>query len=139
MSRLSRYIATASLLGISAIHRADAESLTGIFSGQGRPCWGQLTLTSKTIEWTTSFSTCKATAYDIVDQDLKSQSPTASYRLKHRNPACKFPYISVKFDPEYPDYWQLVGYASEQAFEQRRETGSERQDHRLECSARKLK
>jgi hypothetical protein len=136
---LNHCFAAATLFCFHITCYAHADTFNGIFSGQGRPCWGRLTLTSMTIEWTTPFSTCQATAYDIVEQDLKSKSPMASYRLKHRNSACKFPYISVKFDPDYPAYWQLVGYASEHAFEQRQEEGPEQQDQRLECSARKLK
>ncbi|QCP54003.1 hypothetical protein FAZ95_33985 [Trinickia violacea] len=138
MPNLNRYVRAVSLLCVIAVGHAEATTLTGIFSGQGRPCWGRLRLTSKTIEWTTPYSACKATAYDVVEQDLKSKAPIASYRLKQRNSACRFPYISVKFDPAYPDYWQLVGYASKKAFEQRKEDGPEQQDQRLECSARKL-
>jgi hypothetical protein len=138
MPNLNRYVPAVSLLCVIVAGHAQAMTLTGIFSGQGRSCWGRLTLTSKTIEWKTPYSTCKATAYEVVEQDLKSSSPISAYRLKHRSSACQFPYISVKFDPAYPDYWQLVGYASKQAFEQRMKAGPEQQDQRLECSARKL-
>ncbi|TKC92401.1 hypothetical protein FAZ69_01610 [Trinickia terrae] len=138
MPRLNRYVHAVNLFCIFTAVHAKASTLTGVFSGQGRSCWGQLTLTSKTIEWKTPYGTCKATSYDVVEQDLESKAPIASYRLKQRNSACKFPYISVKFDPAYPGYWQLVGYASKKAFEQRMEDGPEQQDQRLECSARKL-
>jgi hypothetical protein len=125
------------LCAVPVVH-ADDKALIGIFSGQGRPCWGKLYLTSKTIEWQTPYSSCKKTAYDVVEQNLESKHPTAAYRLRHQNPACKFPYISLQFDPEYPDYWRLIGYASKKAFEQRKEQGAEQEDQRLECSARKL-
>ncbi|MGV2292918.1 hypothetical protein AAHK20_29715 [Trinickia sp. YCB016] len=138
MPRLNRYVHAVNLFCLLTAVHAEATTLTGIFSGQGRSCSGRLTLTSKTIEWKTPYSTCMATTYDVLEQDLEDKAPIASYRLKHLNAACKFPYISVKFDPAYPDYWQLVGYASKKAFEQRKEDEPEQQDQRLECSARKL-
>jgi len=139
VQRLNRYICVISLLCIVTANPAYAASLTGVFSGQGRACWGMLTLTGRTIEWTTPYSRCNATAYQVVEEELGSRAPTASFRLEHRNAACAFSYISVRFDPRYPDYWRLTGYASTRAFMQRRQDGPAQQAQRLECTARKLR
>ena len=84
---------------------------TGVFSGTGRACYGKLFIRTKTIEWHTSFASCKQTPYKIIKTKLNATKPEIVFLLKARQ-SCDFGVVALDWDPEYPDYWNATGYRS---------------------------
>jgi hypothetical protein len=72
---------------------AQAKVFTDSFQGQGRACWGNLFIRTKTIEWDTDFSVCQS-AYTIVKQTFQDKPQNYDYilyKLKHVSRTCGNP------------------------------------------------
>jgi hypothetical protein len=111
-------------LALSAVAMATAtpamagdHTFTGTFSGTGRACSGALKIRAKTIEWKSSFSVCKPTGYEILDQDLSSDHRRITYRLKSQSKRCR--YVVVEVEHVGGAGWNVNGYQSVDAYKNR--------------------
>jgi hypothetical protein len=90
---------------------------TGAFSGTGRACSGGLHIRANTIEWNSSFSVCKPTGYEVLDQDASADRRRTAYRLKVPSKRCRYEVIEVEHAGGYG--WNVTGYQSLDAFKNR--------------------
>ena len=111
-------------LALSAIAMAIATpviagdpAFTGTFSGTGRACSGSLKIRTKTIEWTSSFSVCKPTGYEILDKDPSSDHQRIAYRLKSQSKHCRYAVVEIEHVSNAG--WNVNGYQSLDAYKNR--------------------
>jgi len=138
---LKKSMRNAGLIGImlaSGLANAAASPFTGVFSGQGRGCWGKLYVRERTIEWNTPYSICSKTSYTVVQSSLNSKSPHIAFALNRKSKACRYKLIELSFDPEYPDYWQASGYQSRKDFDNRKTATEAAKLRTLSCSVQKV-
>ncbi len=96
---------------------ADA-AFTGRFSGTGRACSGGLYVRTKTIEWNSSFSICKPTRYEVLDNELdKKEDERIVFRLQSPSRQCLYPVIEVQRLSTYS--WGVQGYQSMESYRNR--------------------
>ena len=96
---------------------ADAP-FTGKFSGTGRACSGGLYVRTKTIEWNSSFSICKPTRYEVLDNELdKKEDERIVFRLQSPSRQCLYPVIEVQRLSTY--IWGVQGYQSMESYRNR--------------------
>lgn len=89
---------------------------TGVFEGTGRACYGALYVRTKTIEWNSTFSLCKAIHYEV----LESKKSDGDYErivfhLKKQSSQCRYSVIEVEHVNGY--YWNAKGYQSLEGFQ----------------------
>ena len=89
-------------------------AFTGTFEGSGRACYGKLVIRPKTISWNTTFSSCKDTPYEILEQSGQGPERRIVYLLKKRNKGCLFAVISLhhRDSPDRDLDWEATGYVS---------------------------
>lgn len=68
--KLTRCVALSAALLLAPMI-AGAHGFIGVFHGQGTGCWGGLYVRTKTVQWTTPYSSCGPTKYKIIDMKLK--------------------------------------------------------------------
>lgn len=124
-------------LTVATAVAADDPSYTGVYSGQGRGCWGKLYVRAKTIEWNTPYSVCAKAPYRVIDHDLASAMPRIAFALKRKSSACRYAVVALSFDPAYPAYWQAAGYATIADYESRTAQDDEAQGRTLTCAVRR--
>jgi len=98
-----------------AFSTAAADTLfTGTFSGTGRACNGMLHVRSKTIEWNSSFSTCRRGAYEVLEKSLTGGRQRIAFRLEAHGGKCLYEVLSLE-QVDGTD-WTADGYPSLEAF-----------------------
>ncbi|MNT51078.1 hypothetical protein D3C72_1880280 [compost metagenome] len=96
---------------------ADAP-FTGKFSGTGRACSGGLYVRTKAIEWNSSFSICKPSRYEVLDNELdKKEGERIAFRLQSPSHQCLYPVIEVQRLSTYS--WGVQGYQSMESYRNR--------------------
>lgn len=107
--------------GQAAPTKPDPRFLGG-YEGDGRACNGSLHLRLKSIEWHSTYSVCKAGAFEILDQDANGKLPQIAVQLKNPGKPCRIKVIELRLNPEYagtPPYWDVFGYPSLEAYRKR--------------------
>ena len=113
-------IVFAGALGLVQAH-ADAPC-DGVYRSWGRACHGAAFVRSETIEWNAQFSTCRSSRYDIVDSDLKGETPRVAYRFRTRSRGCQYEVMEIV--GKRGGYWSIRGYSSVDDYRQRRDDPS---------------
>jgi hypothetical protein len=88
---------------------------TGTFGGTGRACSGGLHIRANTIEWNSSFSVCKPTGYEVLEEDVSPGRRRIAYRLKVRSKHCRYAVVEVEHTSG--PGWNVTGYQSLDAFQ----------------------
>ncbi|MDR2853141.1 MAG: hypothetical protein LBV61_08855 [Burkholderiaceae bacterium] len=117
------------LIGFTVWHSAAAEErfFTGTFQGEGRQCQGELSVRAKSLDWRTPFATCKNSSYKIIKKISPSEKQEFVFVL---NKHCDFGVVSLEWNPEYPDYWNVTGYRTLNDF-------MSKSDDKLQCGMKK--
>ena len=95
---------------------AEAAPMTGVFSGQGRECDGNLYLRTKTIEWNTPYSMCSRTKYRIITKTFSNTPKMVGdhivFALKNIGKTCHYPFIGLYYYGRGPNTvpWSAVGF-----------------------------
>ncbi|MGJ7611971.1 MULTISPECIES: hypothetical protein [unclassified Variovorax] len=105
------------LLAFACATAAADTAFTGAFSGTGRACNGTLDVRSKTIEWKSSFSACRSSAYEVLERRLVDGKREVVFRLKAHGGRCLYEVLSLT-QVEGTD-WTADGYPSLESFRQR--------------------
>jgi hypothetical protein len=120
------------LLGIWQIVDAHAESgkamphERGVYAGTGRACAGKLKITADRISWTTPFSRCAASPFNVKDRQETNNAVRATYQLLQHGPRCRYEILMLTHDGSSDDRigWNVVGFPSLDAYDpERPETG----------------
>jgi hypothetical protein len=90
---------------------------TGVFQGTGHACGGWLWVRTKTIEWNSSFNTCKRTPYEILENNLDDKQGRIVYRLKKSNRQCSIRIVKISWNTEMGG-WDVNGFESLKDFQQ---------------------
>ncbi|MFC5475382.1 hypothetical protein [Paraherbaspirillum soli] len=90
---------------------------TGRFLGNGRACSGALYVRTKTIEWHSTYSACKQSRYQIIEQDMTGKEPRIAYLLKQRSKHCQHAVIELRHYNK--QVWDANGYPSLEAYQKR--------------------
>ena len=90
---------------------------TGIFRGNGRACFGALSIRPKTIEWHSTYSTCGPTAYEILEQDLLAKNARIVFLLKNHSKHCSHQVIELQHYEQ--NVWDVKGYSSLEAYQKK--------------------
>lgn len=93
------------------------KAFVGVFEGTGRACSGALHVRAKTIEWNSTYSTCKSTRYEVLEQEVSDGQQRVVFRLKNRNKQCRFEVVEVERVGDYN--WNISGYPTQEGFEKR--------------------
>ncbi len=98
-------------LCLSATFAAE-RPFTGSFEGAGRACYGALKVRSKTISWTTPFSSCKNVTYEVIERSEKGKARRFTFRLKPASKACRFGVVYLYHDDSANAGidWHVIGY-----------------------------
>ena len=110
--RVGKALALA-LLVVTGTATAEAP-FTGAFSGTGRACNGMLQVHTKTIEWKSSFSTCRRGAYEVLEKNEAGSKRRIAFRLKAHGRKCLYEVLSLE-QVEGTD-WTADAYPSLEAF-----------------------
>jgi hypothetical protein len=102
------------LLAIACSTSAADATFTGSFSGTGRACNGMLHIRSKTIEWKSSFSTCRRSAYEVLEKSQIDGKQRVAFRLKAHGNHCLYEVLALE-QIDGTD-WTADGYPSLEAF-----------------------
>lgn len=103
------------LLALACSATVADTSFTGTFSGTGRACNGTLHVRSQAIDWTSSFSTCRRSAYEVLERSVDSSSSQRMvFRLKTPGDKCLYKVLTLE-QVEGTD-WTASGYPSLEAF-----------------------
>ena len=91
----------AALLPVSALAGPYKGPFTGLFYGQGRGCWGELFIQTKTLTWLpASWTTCQRTTYTIVDNTLHTPFQNWDhivFKLDHLSKSCDIQYVELQY------------------------------------------
>lgn len=117
MRALMVLAACVSIGGLSGSAVAADGAFTGVFQGTGRACSGALHVRANAIEWNSSYSTCKSTAYEILESHTDTEHERFAFRLKKPSSQCRYPVIEVEHDSDYN--WNVSGYQSLEGFEKK--------------------
>lgn len=101
----------------TAFARELDRAFTGAFSGTGRACNGTLHVRSDTIEWKSSFSACRRSAYEVLEQRQVDGRPQLAFRLEAHGGKCLYEVVSLN-QVDGTD-WTAEGYPSLEAFRER--------------------
>jgi hypothetical protein len=120
---LPRRVAAVALSSLLCGNIASASTFTGVFSGQGKACWGPLYIRTKTIQWITDFSVCYS-PYTIEKKtfvDKPQNYDYILYRLNQPSKACSWRYIALYYykyaDSPYMHYdWSVAGFPNFEDF-----------------------
>jgi len=91
-----------------------AGAFKGTFSGTGRACNGTLHVRNQTIEWKSSFSTCRRSAYEVLETSQADGRQRMAFRLKARDSKCLYEVLALE-QVDGTD-WTADGYPSLEAF-----------------------
>ncbi|SCX56722.1 hypothetical protein [Variovorax sp. EL159] len=91
-----------------------AGAFKGTFSGTGRACNGTLHVRSQTIEWKSSFSTCRRSAYEVLETSQADGRQRMAFRLKAGGSKCLYEVLALE-QVDGTD-WTADGYPSLEAF-----------------------
>jgi hypothetical protein len=108
------------LLGLALTAAAQA-TLTGRFQGDGRACYGRLTVTPKSLHWTSSFARCGPAPYTLIEQRLQGEHPRAVFKMGAAGRHCDFAIVELARYNEW--FWSVKGYPSTEAYEKREQPG----------------
>lgn len=110
MRALAALIMMASVgTSLDAAAAAD-DTFTGVFQGTGRACFGALYVRAKTIEWNSTYSICKPSQYEILENSVSDGNRRVVFHLKHRSRQCRYPVVEVEHASGYS--WNVSGYQS---------------------------
>ena len=100
---------------------ADATPYFGKYKPWSRGCHGAAYLRAKTIEWRTTWSYCKPSAYEVIDIAPRNEPPRIAVRIKKRSKNCDFEVIELQELQigEDPKMWDITGYPSLDAYQKR--------------------
>jgi hypothetical protein len=101
---------------VAFIAYAGVNPLPGDYFGEGRTCYGDLHISAQAIEWTSNYSTCGPTGYEILNAGADIPSGMA-YRLNQRQANCR--YAVIELEPTQSDMWTVRGYRSLTAWKNR--------------------
>jgi len=93
------------------------KAFVGVFEGTGRACSGALFVRSKTLEWNSTYSICKSTRYEVLEQEVSDGHERIVFRLKNRSKQCRFEVVEVEHVSDYN--WNVSGYPNLEGFENR--------------------
>lgn len=96
---------------------AAGKPFTGVFEGTGRACSGALHVRSKTIEWTSAFSVCKPTRYDVLERHMEHGRERLVFRLRQPSSHCLYSVVEVAHASGYQ--WSVNGYQSQESFDKK--------------------
>jgi hypothetical protein len=99
----------------------------GQYPSWGRVCQGGAYVTAKTIEWYSSFSSCKPSPYEVIASDLTGPRPFVAYRFKKRSKACLYEVMEIGKVDYGDDYWSVDGYMSLKDYRERHDDPAIRQ------------
>lgn len=122
--RTLTYASIGTYLMVVTAMAAEPRSFTGHFEGTGRACHGTLAIKAKTIAWKTTFSQCKTTAFELIEQDRQDGRMRLTYRLKTIAPSCRFSILTLTHaGPSPHSGWEATGYGSRQSYEADKSSG----------------
>lgn len=107
------------LAGVMLAAPAVADTrFAGRFEGTGRACSGALILTRGTLDWRSTYSTCRARRYEIQERRLDNDAKRLVLRLVGaQRPTC--PYAVIELEQATTYGWNVSGFRSMQAYENR--------------------
>ena len=95
---------------------AEAKTFTGHFQGEGRGCWGDIWIRTKTIQWNSDWSACYS-PYTIVKKtfaDKPQNFDSILYKIERPRRSCSWKYIGMYFylsdAPGLYSNWLAVGF-----------------------------
>jgi hypothetical protein len=108
------------------------------FQGGGRACAGGFYVRKTTIEWKSTFSVCKRTAFDVIERTgAGDDARRIVYRLSTRSPSCR--YEVVELEQVSLHGWDVTGYPSQAAFEHRASADASATAMTLSCPMVRLR
>ncbi|RYH16501.1 MAG: hypothetical protein EON54_28250, partial [Alcaligenaceae bacterium] len=96
---------------------ASDKPFTGVFEGTGRACSGEMHVRAKTLEWRSTYSTCTAAQYEVLEKSAAEGHERMVFRLKKRSSQCRYPVIEAARSSEYG--WNVTGYQSLEGFQKK--------------------
>ena len=109
------------LLGVVGIFSSAAtasdKAFTGVFEGTGRACSGEMQVRAKTIAWRSTFSTCTATRYEVLERSSDASQERIVFHLRKSSSQCRYPVIEAVRTSEYN--WNVTGYPTLEAFQKK--------------------
>jgi hypothetical protein len=88
----------------------------GAYRSWGRACFGGAFVRDKTIEWNSSFSTCKPSPYEVLDSVLEGKPRSVAYRIKKPSKDCRYAVIEIVEDSGDGEGWSIAGFTSMEAY-----------------------
>jgi hypothetical protein len=111
-------ISIAAIVMISSSASISSErNLTGAFEGTGRACTGALYVRTNTVEWNSTYSICKPTRYEVLENSLNGDHRRTVLRLNKRNRQCRYEVVEIEHADGYS--WNVSGYPSLESFQKR--------------------
>ncbi|MDM0082096.1 hypothetical protein QTI17_15990 [Variovorax sp. J31P179] len=107
------------LLAVGTAAAADAAPCFGKYKPWSQGCNGAAYLRAKTIEWRTTWSYCKPSAYEVIDIASKDEPPHIAVRIKKRSKRCGFDVVEIEQLQYDMKMWSLNGYPSLEAYQKR--------------------
>ncbi|HEY1043176.1 MAG TPA: hypothetical protein VGE60_04865 [Telluria sp.] len=122
MNRIATFCIGAAIAGSSLAGPPEAANR---FNGIGRPCAGVLDLRDAAISWKTSFSSCPATAYAILDGYHDKTKTSIAFELAEITHECKFRVISLvqRESGSGQPAWEATGYGTRDAYWEDKRSG----------------
>ena len=117
---MKRVIGTASMALALLLSTAHADPpCDGHYKSWGRVCYGGAHVTARTIEWYSTFSSCKPSPYEVIYSELEGEKPRVAYRFMKRSKQCSFEVMEIVAQRE--GYWGIRGYTSVEDYRERRD------------------
>ncbi|MES2531127.1 MAG: hypothetical protein V4636_08835 [Pseudomonadota bacterium] len=101
-------------LTVSTVSAAD-RPFTVALTGWGRACAGGLFVRTKTIEWNTTFVTCKPSPYELLESSMQGGSKVVVLRILKPSKGCIYNIIKVRQSPP-EGTWDVTGFQSLDAY-----------------------
>jgi len=117
MRTLVVFTMAASIGSFPGLATAADATFTGVFRGTGRACSGALYVRAQTIEWNSTYSVCKPTQYEILDNRVANGNQRFVFRLKERSRQCRYSVVEVEHASGYN--WNVSGYPSLEGFQKK--------------------
>ncbi len=118
MRTLTILALSVSIGSLSGTVVAADKDFTGVFEGTGRGCSGALYVRAKTIEWNSTYSICKATHYEVLEEKKSDgDHERIVFQLKKLSSRCRYSVVEVEHASGYN--WNVSGYQSLEGFQKK--------------------
>ncbi|HEY1797208.1 MAG TPA: hypothetical protein VGG57_13945 [Stellaceae bacterium] len=106
--------AAVALNGAVAAGLTPHDPVLGNYRGSGRACYGMLTITTHRIFWTTPFSRCIGSPYDVRGKRDGADGVRMTFVLSRPGARCRYPVLELTKRPgDDPAIgWEVAGYRS---------------------------